>query len=256
MERLKHISKLTGAVLAGLVLAACTANGGPQPKDTDGDGIPDNFDNCPTVPNPDQADSNGNGIGDACDTGSGGGGGGAAVCTEAIVGGGSTAVNQPTGSQTCLVCTVTGVANLVDGDPTNFAVIDQTLALLTGSIGITVTAQPGIVFPSGQIPGYTLSVPKATLATAQALPNLTISTLLNGTATGDTKTYSSTLNADVLGLLGNDAKFYVGVTTTKPFDAVRIVSDETLANALGLIHAFNACSNGSGVGALPAATVP
>jgi ribosomal protein L7/L12 len=35
--------------------------------DTDGDGIPDSQDNCPNVANPDQADSNGDGIGDACD---------------------------------------------------------------------------------------------------------------------------------------------------------------------------------------------
>ena len=35
--------------------------------DTDGDGVCDNVDNCPTVPNPDQKDSNGNGIGDACE---------------------------------------------------------------------------------------------------------------------------------------------------------------------------------------------
>lgn len=35
--------------------------------DTDGDGICDNVDNCPAVPNPDQKDSNGNGIGDACE---------------------------------------------------------------------------------------------------------------------------------------------------------------------------------------------
>lgn len=35
--------------------------------DSDGDGIPDILDNCPNVPNPDQADTNGNGIGDACD---------------------------------------------------------------------------------------------------------------------------------------------------------------------------------------------
>jgi acetyltransferase-like isoleucine patch superfamily enzyme len=34
--------------------------------DTDGDGIPDNVDNCPTVPNPDQTDSNHDGYGDAC----------------------------------------------------------------------------------------------------------------------------------------------------------------------------------------------
>lgn len=35
--------------------------------DSDGDGIPDETDNCPTAFNPDQTDSNGNGIGNACD---------------------------------------------------------------------------------------------------------------------------------------------------------------------------------------------
>ncbi len=35
--------------------------------DTDGDGVPDGSDNCPTVPNPDQADADGDGAGDACD---------------------------------------------------------------------------------------------------------------------------------------------------------------------------------------------
>lgn len=37
--------------------------------DTDGDGIEDDQDNCPTTPNPDQADSNGDGVGDACTPG-------------------------------------------------------------------------------------------------------------------------------------------------------------------------------------------
>lgn len=35
--------------------------------DADEDGIADDIDNCTTVPNPDQADSDGNGVGDACE---------------------------------------------------------------------------------------------------------------------------------------------------------------------------------------------
>jgi hypothetical protein len=39
----------------------------PPPPDKDNDGVPDFRDNCPTNYNPDQKDSNGNGMGDACD---------------------------------------------------------------------------------------------------------------------------------------------------------------------------------------------
>ena len=41
--------------------------GGGGPTDTDGDGVTDQQDNCPDVPNPDQADADGDGLGDACD---------------------------------------------------------------------------------------------------------------------------------------------------------------------------------------------
>jgi hypothetical protein len=46
--------------------------------DTDGDGVLDNIDNCPTICNPQQLDANGNDIGDLCDQNPDCGGG----CTE------------------------------------------------------------------------------------------------------------------------------------------------------------------------------
>jgi hypothetical protein len=40
----------------------------PLPPPIDGDGIPDECDNCPCTPNPTQHDAEGDGNGDACDT--------------------------------------------------------------------------------------------------------------------------------------------------------------------------------------------
>ena len=39
----------------------------PPVIDSDGDGVPEQIDNCPTVPNPDQRDLEGDGLGNACD---------------------------------------------------------------------------------------------------------------------------------------------------------------------------------------------
>ncbi len=49
-----------------LTSTALLASVQAQP-DSDGDGVPNSRDNCPDVPNPDQADFDGDGLGDACD---------------------------------------------------------------------------------------------------------------------------------------------------------------------------------------------
>jgi hypothetical protein len=52
---------------AALDAAASDAAGGDTTSDLDEDGVADGIDNCPSEPNPDQADVDGNGVGDACD---------------------------------------------------------------------------------------------------------------------------------------------------------------------------------------------
>nr|WP_242589569.1 putative metal-binding motif-containing protein [Corallococcus macrosporus] len=44
----------------------CDGSDLPAVVDSDGDGVADDVDNCPAVPNPDQTDTDQDGVGDAC----------------------------------------------------------------------------------------------------------------------------------------------------------------------------------------------
>jgi hypothetical protein len=53
-------------LLAFGAIVAVTPDVLAQPRDADLDGVPDVTDNCPLIPNPDQADPDADGTGDAC----------------------------------------------------------------------------------------------------------------------------------------------------------------------------------------------
>ena len=57
----------TWAASDHLPIVVDLAIGGAQVEDTDGDGVPDNLDNCVDTINPQQGDFNGNGVGDVCE---------------------------------------------------------------------------------------------------------------------------------------------------------------------------------------------
>ena len=57
----------TVQVNPGETAAVTFVNVSIAPPDGDGDGVPDESDNCPSDANPDQVDTDGDGIGDACD---------------------------------------------------------------------------------------------------------------------------------------------------------------------------------------------
>src|SRR5262245_46852814 len=65
-RRWQHL-RLASATLAVVVLLGRVARGAGTGPDRDGDGIPDAVDNCRNVPNADQADADGDKVGDACD---------------------------------------------------------------------------------------------------------------------------------------------------------------------------------------------
>ena len=80
-------------------------------QDSDGDGICDNVDNCRTTPNSDQADNDGDGIGNACDDTPNGGG--SLDCNDAVVtaeSGKVTITNLPAGAKVEISGPATGWA--------------------------------------------------------------------------------------------------------------------------------------------------
>lgn len=203
-------------VLALTVLVAgCSANGGiggggGDPGNPGNPGNPGE-DNCPS------SDL------EECPTGNMGVGFGP-------IGAGSATATSDIGPG-CLVCSVDNPENVLSGSQQQQALISAMLGILPAgglsSAGIVVDLN-STQNPSNRNPGFDVSFPApSTLLNAGVLPDLTISTLLDGDEVSST-TYAFGILANSVGvslagvLIPNDAIVFLGTETNEPYNQLRI----------------------------------
>ncbi len=147
-------------------------------------------------------------------------------CEEPLFGSdGASIVGSRTGiSGVCIGCSVTGTANLLDADTTNFATITQTIGLLSSG---SVSVNAGSTKPAGTEAGFVLS-PGSGLLDLSALSNVRITTYLAG-ALQETILANNTLVG--VSLLGAGGVQQIAFQTSLDFDEVRL----TVTPALSLL---------------------
>lgn len=160
------------------------------------------------------------------------------VCGDYISGLGTDATYY--GSVTCVGCSLTDRANLVNGNNADYATLSVVAgAAPTASVGVIDTKK---VYASGQRAGFVISKEAANaLLSANALNTITIETYLFGTlqeakSPGDP---TNVLNLSLLGVNTTIPKQKLGFVTTLPFNEVRIKVN-SLATVIGPIRLYGA----------------
>jgi len=187
----------------------------PVVVDTDGDGVLDDADNCPTVTNNDQLDVNGDGIGDAC-LDPAALGGDATIGANPVVGSGSiVGKGSSIGDNVVLGSNVTVAKDVTAGD--NFSVGDHSSVAKGSTISDNVTLGSNVTLDKMLIIGSDVSLGDGTYVQKET-------TIGNGTVLGqnvqvakgaDFGSYVSVGDNTVIGLesmLGNEVDLANDVT--------------------------------------------
>lgn len=227
--------------------------------DTDGDGIADDnalgqpLDNCPLVVNPDQADTDGDGIGDACDL---------VNDNEYACGVEGQPFTPMLASDTdikaeaskdlsgCLlglglICEVQDPANVVDGDLTNTATLQNTDLLGLSTSRLKVAATTGFAYPGANALGIAFNESPQVLQADLLGGDLIVRTSLNGVIQEES-TGEGLLDLDLLGasgVLGGTSTSFLVFQTEKRFDSVVIEFAPSFLSLLNEVNVQAVCAS-------------
>jgi uncharacterized protein YjdB len=167
------------------------------------------------------------------------------VCTNPILASeGETASGSVNGL--CLLCNTPNPENIIDGDETTFGTLNVGVGLLGGNASFLVTSegQGTDAAPIGR-PGFIISRPAGGLVLVEALPQIEIATLLDGSVQETSNPATAPLRLDLLGIpiLGAPESGLVSFEATRPFDAVRITLNSGLVGALTQLQVSRACAD-------------
>lgn len=158
----------------------------------------------------------------------------AAISCQAVTGGG-TSVSV---TNTCTNCSSSAEGAAIDGDSRSAARLAMNTAA-SGSIAIRVTAQDGVVYPAGTLAGLILQAQTDGNHTSQ---NFTVSTYLDGAATGDTAQVGPT-NGVGGGSATNFGPQKGSTGTLLPFDAIEFAYTQTSGTDSITLSVYEFCTD-------------